>query len=178
MAGIPEGPEIGRRLEAALKLRLDGGAGRRPRRGVGPVCVPLHWRFREGMKSGRARLRPARRRTCAVHHAAQGNLSSVGGDGAEHGLRAREHLREGLERGGWCVATRSTAPGSAVGGCSQERTGRSRAARGGSRDSRGRRLDRQPHVEADGHAPALRGMGAVVLTADCIPVVLGCRGER
>ena len=30
MAGIPEGPEIGRRLEAALKLRLDGelAAGR------------------------------------------------------------------------------------------------------------------------------------------------------
>jgi YfiH family protein len=34
----------------------------------------------------------------------------------------------------------------------------------------------QPTFEADGHAVAAAGVGAMVLTADCIPVVLGAEG--
>jgi YfiH family protein len=34
----------------------------------------------------------------------------------------------------------------------------------------------QPEIEADGQATALRGAGAMVLTADCLPVALGCAG--
>ena len=31
-------------------------------------------------------------------------------------------------------------------------------------------------VDADGHATALRGVGAMVLVADCLPVLLAARG--
>jgi YfiH family protein len=31
-------------------------------------------------------------------------------------------------------------------------------------------------IEADGHATALDGVGAMILTADCLPVALGCNG--
>jgi YfiH family protein len=34
----------------------------------------------------------------------------------------------------------------------------------------------QPDVEADGQATDLRGLGALVLTADCLPVALGTDG--
>jgi YfiH family protein len=36
--------------------------------------------------------------------------------------------------------------------------------------------DDQPDIEADGQATTLRGVGAMVLTADCLPVALGCSG--
>jgi YfiH family protein len=90
-----------------------------------------------------------------------GNMSSVGGDGAEHGLRSRERLRaalnvEGLVRGyqvhGAVVGR--VHPGSFA---PQDNT-------------------TPPTFEADGHAIAAPGVAAMVLTADCVPVVLGAQG--
>jgi YfiH family protein len=94
---------------------------------------------------------------------AQGNLSSVGGEDAEHGLQARERLRrqigvERLQRGyqvhGTTVLRSRTdadipAPNAATA---------------------------QTPVEADGQATSVAGVGAMVLTADCLPVALGADG--
>jgi purine-nucleoside/S-methyl-5'-thioadenosine phosphorylase / adenosine deaminase len=94
---------------------------------------------------------------------AHGNLSSVGGDGAEHGLEARERLREQL-------GVRRLLRGYQVHGttvlCS--RTDADISAQ----DS----ATVQPPVEADGHATSVAGIGAMVLTADCLPVALGANG--
>jgi YfiH family protein len=86
---------------------------------------------------------------------AHGNLSSVGGDGAERGLEARERLREQL-------GVRRLARGYQVHGSVVRRL--CGAAEVGD------------DVEADGQATALRGLGAMVLTADCLPVALGVNG--
>jgi purine-nucleoside/S-methyl-5'-thioadenosine phosphorylase / adenosine deaminase len=89
---------------------------------------------------------------------ADGNMSSVAGDGSERGEQARERMRaqlglERLARGyqvhGSNVALVEAAP-------PEEREG-------------GRH-------EADGQATVLRGVGTMVLAADCLPVALGCRG--
>ena len=48
--------------------------------------------------------------------------------------------------------------------------------RGGSACRDGGDADAQPAVEADGHATAARGVGVLVLTADCLPVALGTDG--
>jgi purine-nucleoside/S-methyl-5'-thioadenosine phosphorylase / adenosine deaminase len=100
---------------------------------------------------------------------AHGNLSpspsgddaSVGGDGAEHGERARESLREQL-------GLRSLARGYQVHGTVVRRVD-------GSEPS-----DPDPDVgvlvEADGQATAAAGVGAMVLSADCLPVALGRDG--
>jgi polyphenol oxidase len=88
------------------------------------------------------------------HH---GNLSSVGGERAEHGAQARQRLRE--------------------------LTGVSRLARGyqvhGTHVERVHELqpeEREPLIrprEADGQATTLEGVGVMVLSADCLPVALG-----
>jgi polyphenol oxidase len=92
-----------------------------------------------------------------------GNLSSVGGDGAEHGLESRERLREQL-------GLRRLARGYQVHGttvlCSRTDTDIPRC------DS----ATTQPPVEADGQATSVVGIGALVLTADCLPVALGANG--
>jgi polyphenol oxidase len=90
---------------------------------------------------------------------AEGNMSSVAGDGSERGEEARERLRAqlGLERlargyqvhGSFVQLVEAAPPG--------EPTGVARR-------------------EADGQATALRGVGTMVLAADCLPVALGCRG--
>jgi purine-nucleoside/S-methyl-5'-thioadenosine phosphorylase / adenosine deaminase len=89
-----------------------------------------------------------------------GNLSSVGGDGADRGAQARERLREllgvaALARGyqvhGAHVATVIRPPGRAGAG-------------------------NEGLEQADGQATALPGVGAMVLTADCVPVALGTMG--
>lgn len=108
---------------------------------------------------------------------AQGNMSSVGGDGAEHGLAARERLREtlGIRRlmRGYqvhgTVVGRVFADGARAGLDSGGRPGLENAFE--CEDSTS-----QPAFEADGHAIAAPDMAAMVLTADCIPVVLGARG--
>jgi YfiH family protein len=90
---------------------------------------------------------------------ADGNMSSVAGDGHELGERARERLRAelGLER---------LARGYQVHGSFVQLVEAAPPAQPGGRERH----------EADGQATALRGVGAMVLAADCLPVALGCRG--
>jgi polyphenol oxidase len=90
---------------------------------------------------------------------AEGNLSSVAGEGAQQGEQARERLRTrlGLER----VARGFQVHGRVV---QRVRPG-DPAVRGAGRPA-----------EADGQATAMRGVGTLVLTADCLPVALGCSG--
>jgi hypothetical protein len=107
---------------------------------------------------------------------AHGNLSSVGGVDAEHGLQARERLRRqvGVERllrgyqvhGTTVQRVRGPAP-------------QGERHRGVELEVRAETLPdstAQPDVEADGQATALHGLGAMVLTADCLPVALGASG--
>jgi polyphenol oxidase len=98
-----------------------------------------------------------------------GNLSSVGGERAEHGARVREGLRE-------AVGARRLIRGYQVHG-----TVIGRVFEDGSRPGLVNAFEhdddvRQPTFEADGHAVAAPGLAAMVLTADCIPVVLGADG--
>jgi YfiH family protein len=92
-----------------------------------------------------------------------GNLSSIGGAEAELGEAARERLRTqlGLRR----LVRGYQVHGTAV-LCS--RTDADLPAQ----DS----ATAQPPVEADGQATAVVGLGAMVLTADCLPVALGSEG--
>ena len=117
-----------------------------------------------------------------------GNLSSVSGEGAEHGLEMRERLRAQL-------GVRRLLRGFQVHGATVQLVGA--RARGGQVRATGQApatLDTagparameeidippdtvaRPDVEADGQATALRGLGAMALTADCLPVALGASG--
>jgi polyphenol oxidase len=90
---------------------------------------------------------------------AHGNMSSVGGTGAEHGMRARERLRTQL-------GLRRLARGCQVHGTTVLRI---RA------DADIPPLDpatARPSMRADGQATDLHGVGTMVLTADCLPVAL------
>jgi YfiH family protein len=89
---------------------------------------------------------------------AQANLSTQTGDGYERGREARDTLCDDLGLD-WLCASRQ------VHGTFVQRV---RAAAG----ERGEAVA----IDADGHATALTGVGAMVLTADCLPVALGCRG--
>jgi YfiH family protein len=91
----------------------------------------------------------------------QGNVSSVGGEGAERGFHSRERLRRELGVSG---VVRGYQVHSIVVGRVHE--GATPPQDDGS----------QPTFEADGHAVAATGVAAMVLTADCIPVVLGAEG--
>jgi polyphenol oxidase len=97
--------------------------------------------------------------TARVH----GNLSSVGGLDHEHGYDTRERLRKQL-------GLRRLARGYQVHGTSVlcSRTDAEISAQ----DS----ATVQPPVEADGQATSVAGIGAIVLTADCLPVALGTDG--
>src|ERR1700734_2743389 len=92
---------------------------------------------------------------------AHGNLSSVGGDSAEQGLKSREELRAQL-------GVRRLLRGYQVHGTTVQRVREDRGAAAGVMDS-----ESQPEVEADGQATSVAGVGAMVLTADCLPVALG-----
>jgi YfiH family protein len=101
---------------------------------------------------------------------AHGNLSSVGGEDAEHGLQARERLRERL-------ALRRLLRGYQVHGTTVRRVRDDPAGDTGIQtDTESPDTETQPEIEADGQATALRSVGAMVLTADCLPVALGCGG--
>lgn len=98
-----------------------------------------------------------------------GNLSSVGGEQAENGLQARERLREtvGVQR----LIRGYQVHGTVVG----------RVLEDGSRSGFPSAFEpqdgaQQPIFEADGHAVAAPAAAAMVLTADCVPVVLGAVG--
>ena len=88
-----------------------------------------------------------------------GNLSSVGGDGAEHGLESRERLREQ-------IGVQRLLRGYQVHGTTVQRAG----------DAVQPDSESQPDIEADGQATAQRNLGAIVLIADCLPVALGANG--
>jgi polyphenol oxidase len=85
---------------------------------------------------------------------AHGNLSTQTGDGHEHGREARDTLSDelGLD---WLCASRQ------VHGTFVQRVGAVAGKRG-----------EAVAIDADGHATALAGVGAMVLTADCLPVAL------
>jgi polyphenol oxidase len=89
---------------------------------------------------------------------AHGNLSTQRGEHPERGRRERDRLCDqlGLD---WLCASRQ------VHGSTVQRV-RTPAGSGGQAVA----------IDADGHATALRGVGAMVLVADCLPVVLGAGG--
>jgi hypothetical protein len=89
---------------------------------------------------------------------AAGNLSTFTGNGHEDGLLARERLCGDLGLR-WLCASRQ------VHGTTVERV-LTVAGAGGQALA----------ADADGHATALSGIGAMVLTADCLPVALGAEG--
>jgi YfiH family protein len=86
---------------------------------------------------------------------AHGNLSTQTGDEHEHGRAARDRLCDDLGLD-WLCASRQ------VHGATVQRV-REIAGSGGEAVA----------IDADGHATALAGVGAMVLTADCLPVALG-----
>jgi YfiH family protein len=111
-----------------------------------------------------------------------GNLSSVGGDDAQYGLEARGRLREqlgvrsllrGYQVHGTTVHTvwADAQESEAVGGIQTSMQPGAQPATASSAHTHA-----QPDIEADGQATALRGLGAMVLTADCLPVALGASG--
>jgi len=88
---------------------------------------------------------------------AHGNLSSVGGEGCEHGAAARERLRE-------LIGARSLARGYQVHGTLVRQV-----------------LAAEPDADvpaarADGQATATPGIAPFVLSADCLPVALAGGG--
>jgi YfiH family protein len=83
---------------------------------------------------------------------ADGNLSALRGPGHERGRLERERLREDLELIRLCASRQ-------VHGTTVQRVD----------DAGGRPAE----PEADGHATGVRGLGMMVLVADCLPVVLG-----
>jgi YfiH family protein len=89
---------------------------------------------------------------------ADGNLSTGSGDELEHGMRRREQLCERLGLG-WLCSSRQ-AHGTDVNVV--------RALSG----SGGQALA----IDADGHATAVRGVGVMVMAADCLPIALGSGG--
>ena len=112
----------------------------------------------------------------------EGNLSSVGGVEAEHGLHAREQLCrqidvEHLLRG---YQVHGTTVQLATGLRAQQRARRGNQAWGRSRRRKppprpSTRFGGSAELEADGQATA-RGIGAIVLTADCLPIAVAGDG--
>jgi YfiH family protein len=112
---------------------------------------------------------------------AHGNLSSVGGDRAEHGRRSRERLRDSL--GVRRIVRGYQVHGTVVGRVFDDGAGPRRAtsledgeeARPPTFEDDGEDT-RRPTFQADGHAVSAHDVAAMVLAADCIPVVLGADG--
>lgn len=107
-----------------------------------------------------------------------GNVSSVSGEGAKGGYEARERLRE---RCGVDVLLRGyQVHGTVVGRVYAD--GARRGTPAGDDDLPDARAWRdgeaQPSFRADGHAVAAPGMAAMVLVADCLPVVLGAHTQE
>ncbi len=88
---------------------------------------------------------------------ARGNLSTLRGEGHEHGRARRDALCEELGLH-WLCASRQ------VHGTTVQRV-RTRAGAVGQAAA----------IDADGHASAQAALGMMVLTADCLPIALGSR---
>jgi YfiH family protein len=94
---------------------------------------------------------------------ADGNLSTMRGPGHERGRRERDRLSRELGLTRLCASRQ--VHGTVV--------QRAVAAADLGADDVGGEPD---PIDADGHATALSGVGAMVLVADCLPVVLGAEG--
>lgn len=109
----------------------------------------------------------------------QGNMSSVGGERSEFAFAARESLRamigaRQLVRG-YQVHGSTVRRVTSVSYCAQPPA--SEGARGSDGDADARGADGLTAApEADGQATALAGVATMVLSADCLPVALGCEG--
>jgi polyphenol oxidase len=99
---------------------------------------------------------------------AHGNLSSVSGEDAERGAERRARLRSAL---GLSRLVRGYQVHGAV-------VGRVHADPHwpGAKNGLGDGEDAQPCFQADGHAVGAPGIAAMVLVADCLPVLLAARG--
>ena len=112
-AGVPEGPEIGRRLEAVLELRLDGELADGREAELGAALELADARANERGRAGVSAAElsfdlPGGGRVLFTTRA-HGNLSSVGGEGPS---TAWSHENDCASRSAWdvCyVAIRSTA---------------------------------------------------------------------
>jgi purine-nucleoside/S-methyl-5'-thioadenosine phosphorylase / adenosine deaminase len=104
---------------------------------------------------------------------ADGNVSSVGGIGHEHGHDARERLRTRL-------GLRALARGYQVHGTTvlsiRGETGLFDPGADSHPGPDSNSASGQPSVRADGHVTSVAGVGAMALAADCLPVALGCEG--
>jgi YfiH family protein len=89
---------------------------------------------------------------------ADGNLSTGSGDDREHAMRRREQLCERFDLG-WLCSSRQ-AHGTDV------NVVRARGGTGGQALA----------IDADGHATTVRGIGVMVMAADCLPIALGSGG--
>jgi purine-nucleoside/S-methyl-5'-thioadenosine phosphorylase / adenosine deaminase len=89
---------------------------------------------------------------------AHGNLSTMRGPGHEHGRSERDRLCGGLGLR-WLCASRQVHGAAVQRVIAEDGSGGHAVA-----------------IDADGHATALSGIGVMVLTADCLPVVLGSEG--
>ena len=104
-AGVPEGPEIGRRLDVSLasQARWRASADEREAELAAALGGGRHERRR-------ARIRAARRRPRAVHDPrARQPVHASAVTITEHGRQARERLRAQLGLRRLCAGTRSTA---------------------------------------------------------------------
>jgi YfiH family protein len=90
---------------------------------------------------------------------AHGNLSSIGGDGAKHGSQARERLRRQ-------IGVSALVRGYQVHGTVVNRV----------RTAPTHEPPQQELAAADGQATPTTGLGVMVLSADCLPVVLAGEG--
>ena len=101
---------------------------------------------------------------------AQGNLSSVSGEGAHQGGPARERLREH-------IGVRRLVRGYQVHGSVIELVGGPVDVPPNPPRAQPAVPDTAvPAVEADGQATVVGGVGLMVLAADCLPVLLGAPG--
>ena len=91
-----------------------------------------------------------------------GNLSTMRGPGHERGRSERDRLCEQLGLRWLCA-------GRQVHGATVQRVV-------GGLDPAHPRDGEAVAIDADGHATALRGVGTMVLVADCLPVIIGCEG--
>jgi YfiH family protein len=100
---------------------------------------------------------------------AEGNMSSVGGEGAELGASNRERLRAEL-------GLDSIARGFQVHGIVVDRVTAARSAEPAPEQLPRAEAPPAELPRADGQATAMTGVGVMVLAADCLPVALGAPG--
>jgi YfiH family protein len=106
-----------------------------------------------------------------------GNLSLRVGEHHERGFHTRERLRTGLGLRG--LVHGRQVHGAVVRQVVEDEAGFAVAVatgRSAGMSAPTERFNAPDAGEADGHATALRGLGVMVLTADCLPVALGAHG--